>query len=92
LSSFGGRGRLNGLNVFSADFLLTIRPSNNKILFNNSINERRFLMQYSELINRLLRLDEDADEAHSSALNERAYQDFMYNYEEYIKRYRPCEN
>lgn len=29
------------------------------------------------------------DEARSSALNDRAYQEFLYNYQEYVRRYRP---
>lgn len=51
---------------------------------------------------RLLRLDEDVDlifppgkRFHlvivgGSALNDRSYRQFRANYDEYVKRYRPC--
>ena len=39
-----------------------------------------------ELLDRIVRSDE---EVRMNALNERNYQDFLYNYEEYVRRYRP---
>ena len=33
----------------------------------------------------------DENEAKASALNERRYKDFLYEYEEYVRRYRPNE-
>lgn len=38
------------------------------------------------------RLATSDGEAKASALNDRCYSDFLANYEEYIRRYRPCEN
>jgi len=32
------------------------------------------------------------DEVHATALNERAYHDFLYDYSEYVRRYRPHES
>jgi len=37
----------------------------------------------------LERLAKGEDEARLSALNDRLYRDFLYNYEEYVRRYRP---
>ena len=41
---------------------------------------------------RLEHLASDEDEAKASALNDSSYQDFRANYNEYVKRYRPCGN
>ena len=39
-----------------------------------------------ELLDQIARSDE---EVKLNALNERNYQDFLYNYEEYVRRYKP---
>ena len=39
---------------------------------------------------KLEHLATDEDEAKASALNDRSYQQFRANYDEYVKRYRPC--
>lgn len=41
---------------------------------------------------RLKHLALDDDEAKASALNERSYQDFLFNYNEYVRRYGPHED
>ena len=41
---------------------------------------------------RLKHLALDDDEAKASALNERSYQDFLFNYYEYVRRYGPHED
>ena len=40
---------------------------------------------------RLKHLALDEDEAKISAMNERRYQDFLYDYREYVRRYGPNE-
>ena len=32
------------------------------------------------------------DEARASALNDRSYAEFKASYDEYVRRFRPCEN
>ena len=39
-----------------------------------------------DLLDRIARFDE---EVKLNALNERNYQDFLFNYEEYVRRYKP---
>ena len=39
-----------------------------------------------DLLDQIARSDE---EVKLNALNERNYQDFLYNYEEYVRRYKP---
>lgn len=38
------------------------------------------------------RLASDEYEVRNNALNERCYMDFKYNYDEYVRRFRPCAN
>ena len=40
--------------------------------------------------NRLERLATDEHEVRQSVMNDRQYSDFLANYEEYVRRYRPC--
>lgn len=39
----------------------------------------------------LERIALDEDEVKANMLNERMYSDFLYDYNEYVRRYRPCE-
>lgn len=41
---------------------------------------------------KLERLATDEHEVQNNALNERSYHTFKYNYEEYVRRFRPCAN
>ena len=42
-----------------------------------------------DLLDQIVKSD---DEVKLNALNERNYNDFLFNYEEYVRRYRPLES
>lgn len=42
--------------------------------------------------NKLAELADDESEVRGNALNDRSYREFRYNYEEYVRRFRPCGN
>ena len=64
-------------------------------LYSSRDTDRQDLISENVLKNldweRLKHLALDEDEARASALNERRYRDFLYDYEEYVRRYAPHE-
>lgn len=65
-------------------------------LFSNRDSDARDLESESVIAkldwNILDRLANDEYEVRNNALNERCYLDFKYNYDEYVRRFRPCAN